>query len=527
MTSTLTASRRTGRIGLHGRVRVTVREPSGLLVAQRVFDNMETNYALNSVASWLAGGGGVVAPAAASYIALGTGYPNLLSANQSGMEGTPTGWEASTNCTVAQSTAHVWQGLYSLAMTASGSGTMIATTTPGAAAVAVSPSQAYAASAHFFADSATRSVSVNIAWYDASGVLISTSTGTASTDSASAWKRVYVLATSPSNAAFAAVQAQVAGASSSEIHYVDGAQLEASWDGPSAWLLGGQTVSVAGTDTQIVAERYLTRAHIDTAFTQTALAAMLHTYQTTDPSGTFAEAGLFDGAVSTAKLDAQANAGDTTLTVQSSSPAVAAGTQIFIASQPLAAPAAPTFSGESTTGGHLVGGTTYYYKLTALSAIGETIPGAEGSYTMATADGTTGQVTLDWTAVPDATGYKVYRGTASGGELLLATVGAVTSYVDNTNTTPSGNPPTADTSGGQGEYATIAAAAAAGATSWTLTDNLLSAHPATYASGTSILATPVTVFAGANLWAHVTLTNVSKTGTQLLSVQWEIICQAV
>ncbi|GEM_PF-3438405 len=41
-----------------------------------------------------------------------------------------------------------------------------------------------------------------------------------------------------------------------------------------------------------------------------------------------------------------------------------------------------------------------------------------------------GQITLNWSAVSGATGYKVYRGTASGNETLFATLGSVTSYAN-------------------------------------------------------------------------------------------------
>ncbi|HTZ05978.1 MAG TPA: carbohydrate-binding protein, partial [Gaiellaceae bacterium] len=83
----------------------------------------------------------------------------------------------------------------------------------------------------------------------------------------------------------------------------------------------------------------------------------------------------------------------------------------------------------------------------AVTAYHESLPGPEASYTVP-GGGSSNQITLNWTAVPNATGYKIYRGDSSGGELLLATVGAVTSYSDTTSTTPAGAMPTDDPSSG-------------------------------------------------------------------------------
>ena len=83
------------------------------------------------------------------------------------------------------------------------------------------------------------------------------------------------------------------------------------------------------------------------------------------------------------------------------------------------------------------------------SRSGESLAGAEGKYD-APSGTNTNKITLNWTAVSGATGYKVYRGTATGEELLLATLGAVTTYVDDTNATPAGAMPTSDTSSGVG-----------------------------------------------------------------------------
>ena len=104
--------------------------------------------------------------------------------------------------------------------------------------------------------------------------------------------------------------------------------------------------------------------------------------------------------------------------------------------------ARPTLQNTATTGGFLTGNQIYYYRVAAVTNEGTCIPGYEESLT--TAAGTnTNVITVSWPAwTPPAgvtlTGYKIYRATTFGVELLLATVGVQTSYVDNTNATPSG-----------------------------------------------------------------------------------------
>jgi hypothetical protein len=65
----------------------------------------------------------------------------------------------------------------------------------------------------------------------------------------------------------------------------------------------------------------------------------------------------------------------------------------------------------SETGGTLGAG-TYYYKVAAIGAWGESVASAESSG--ATITGSTGSVVVTYGAVAGATGYRVYRGTASG-----------------------------------------------------------------------------------------------------------------
>jgi predicted phage tail protein len=101
----------------------------------------------------------------------------------------------------------------------------------------------------------------------------------------------------------------------------------------------------------------------------------------------------------------------------------------------------------SWTDSGVVNGATYYYKLSALNSVGEgsksnemnatpissaTVPGAP---TLATAKGGNNNVALTWRAPTSnggaaITGYRVYRGTTSGGETLVATLGNVTSWTD-------------------------------------------------------------------------------------------------
>jgi len=119
----------------------------------------------------------------------------------------------------------------------------------------------------------------------------------------------------------------------------------------------------------------------------------------------------------------------------------------------LATPAAPT-AATATTGGTIPAG-TQSYRLTATAGGGETLPST--AVTQATT-GSTSTVTLTWVAVSGATGYKVYGRTA-GAELLIATVGAVTTYIDTGSVTPAGALPTANTSNtaGAATYGTLIA----------------------------------------------------------------------
>lgn len=92
----------------------------------------------------------------------------------------------------------------------------------------------------------------------------------------------------------------------------------------------------------------------------------------------------------------------------------------------------------ATTGGTLVPG-TYSYRVAALSARGETVP-SKATTQVVPAGTNTNTVTVNWAAVAGAVGYRIYGRTA-GVEHLLATVGAVTTWIDDGSTVPTGADP--------------------------------------------------------------------------------------
>lgn len=95
----------------------------------------------------------------------------------------------------------------------------------------------------------------------------------------------------------------------------------------------------------------------------------------------------------------------------------------------------------------LTNGTTYFYKVSALNSAGESVASGElsatpsqpasapGVPTLSAATPGNGTVGLAWSAPASnggatISGYRVYRGTSSGGEALLTTLGNVTGWTD-------------------------------------------------------------------------------------------------
>lgn len=103
-------------------------------------------------------------------------------------------------------------------------------------------------------------------------------------------------------------------------------------------------------------------------------------------------------------------------------------------------PVAPSGLGASANvGGGTFAAATYFWKVTGTTAAGETTGSNEASVAVAL----NGTATLTWSALPaGTTGVKVYRGTSSNGEnVLVATLGAVTTYTDTGTAGVAGSPP--------------------------------------------------------------------------------------
>ena len=84
----------------------------------------------------------------------------------------------------------------------------------------------------------------------------------------------------------------------------------------------------------------------------------------------------------------------------------------------------------AATGGLLVKSTAYFYRISAINAVGETLACDEVSITTGSANPSTHIVTLTWNAVPGATGYNVYGRTTGAETLMEAVSGSTLTCID-------------------------------------------------------------------------------------------------
>jgi len=148
------------------------------------------------------------------------GRTNNLSPNQASLETNTTGWEASTNCAIARSTAQASIGSASLQVTASAAGDAVASTTT-ATKFLVTANQEFSAIADFRAGSTTRSCQVGIRYLTTTGTTISTTYGTAVSATSSAFITANATVLAPPTATHAQVFVKIVSASSGGVHYVD------------------------------------------------------------------------------------------------------------------------------------------------------------------------------------------------------------------------------------------------------------------------------------------------------------------
>lgn len=152
---------------------------------------------------------------------------NMLNWNQSSGELTTTaGITADANTTVTNTSAQASHGTRSFQYTRTGStGTASFRTTAGTGGIAINEGDIYIAFADVRTQTTARSVSVGIAWYNATGSLLSTTTGAASNDASGSWAQRYAIGVAPAGAAFAAVVVSAASVVVSENHYADKLQI--------------------------------------------------------------------------------------------------------------------------------------------------------------------------------------------------------------------------------------------------------------------------------------------------------------
>jgi hypothetical protein len=108
-------------------------------------------------------------------LACGTfqGQDNQLTAAQASVEGgVTTGWSAGANTTLAPSTAWAQDGSYSLALTATASGNVVATTPAGTSGVACTPGTPIRIMAFFHTATNVRSAFAAVQFYDVAGAQV-------------------------------------------------------------------------------------------------------------------------------------------------------------------------------------------------------------------------------------------------------------------------------------------------------------------------------------------------------------------
>ena len=146
---------------------------------------------------------------------------NLLTSQQASLElATTAGWANVANTNLSNTNLQAYDGLHSLQMSSQAVGVMSVATTPSAN-VNVVGGVSYTSSAWVRAQAHASSAQISIRWYDATNVLISTTSSVSVTDAVTSWTQLIVSGTAPSNAAHADLLVTIVAAGVAEVHYVD------------------------------------------------------------------------------------------------------------------------------------------------------------------------------------------------------------------------------------------------------------------------------------------------------------------
>ena len=151
----------------------------------------------------------------------GTGG-NLLTANQSSLETDTTGWRASSNCSIARTTAVAEDGSASLAITATAAGTVIASSDAPGYVIPIIGGRPYTLSAVVRSAAAARTMVIAARWTYSDGTADSTATTTGSVvASTTGGQLISTAVLAPPNATGVYVRTQINSAQVGEVFYVD------------------------------------------------------------------------------------------------------------------------------------------------------------------------------------------------------------------------------------------------------------------------------------------------------------------
>jgi hypothetical protein len=135
-----------------------------------------------------------------------------------------TDWQAN-NGTSARTTDQAHSGSASLAATADGAGNMFVNTPGAPTGIPVIAGETYRASAWYRRGGVSRTCELRVAWLDAAGVVLSTSTSSSIGDTLT-WQQIVLEAEAPTDAAFARVRPFWFSPLAAEVHYVDDIRLD-------------------------------------------------------------------------------------------------------------------------------------------------------------------------------------------------------------------------------------------------------------------------------------------------------------